>query len=106
MTWRNCYSAEWRFSGFQCLSNGIAQQFLHGLFHGAGTKGFVDAAPEEKLERFFGNGEVETFLSQSSEFLGNGQSSNLPLNIRAQWFENDFFVKAPDQLGSKNAVEF
>jgi len=66
----------------------------------------MDAMSEEKLEGFFGNGEVETFLAQSGEFLVNGQSPNLSLCFGTQRFEDDLFVEPPDQLGSEKSVKF
>ena len=52
----NDQRSRWEQVRLQCLPDGIAQEFLHGLLHGAGTEGFVGATPEEKLEGFFGNG--------------------------------------------------
>lgn len=64
----------------------------------------MDAAPVEKLECFFENGEVETLFAQSCEFPVNCKLANLSLSFRAQQLEDDLFVKAPDQFGSENAV--
>jgi len=37
--------------------------FCTVFFHGPGTEGFVNAAPEQKLEGFFGNSHGEPLLA-------------------------------------------
>lgn len=102
----NLNHSDWCCGRFDRLPDGITEEFLDGLFHGAGTESFVDATPEEKLECFFGNSQIESLLAKSGEFLVNRKSANLSLGIWTQRFENNLLVESSDQLGSEKSVEF
>ncbi len=61
-------------TGFERLRDGIADEFLHCLFHGTCSERLVNTAPDKELECLLGDRKIETLLSKSGEFLGNGEA--------------------------------
>ncbi len=45
-------------------------------------------------------------ILKTVEFLGNGEFADFPLCIRRKRFENNLFVKAPDEFRAEKPVKF
>ena len=95
-----------RRTGLERLPDGITNEFLHGLLHGARAKRLVNAAPDEKFKRGIRDGKVEALLPEAVKLLGNGEPANFPLRVRGKRLEDDFFVEASDQFRAEKPVKF
>ena len=95
---RHGKGAAGRCIGFERLRDGIADEFLDRLFHGARAKRLVNSAPDKELKSLFGDRQIKTLLSKSGEFLGNGKPANFTLRFRRKRFEDDFLVEASDRV--------
>ena len=91
--------------GFECLSDGIADEFLHRAFHWACAEHLVDASPYEEFKCGFRNGEFKSLLAEAVNFVGNGKLADFPLRVWGKRFEDNLLVQAPEEFRAGNAVE-
>ena len=90
---RNGKHAAGRCTGLECLQDGIADQFLHGLFHGPRSECFVNAPA-------FKNSNATSEM-EGSKPCCRRRPSNFSLSVRGKRLEDDFFIEAPDQFRAK-----
>ena len=93
-------------TGFERLGDGIADEFLDCLFHGTCSECLVNTAPDKELECLLWDPKIKALLSKPGEFLENGELANLALRVWRKRFEDDLFVKAPDEFRSEEFVQF
>jgi len=92
--------------GFECLSDGIADEFLHRAFHWACAEHLVDASPYEEFKCGFRNGEFKSLLAEAVDFVGNGKLADFPLRVWGKRFEDNLLIEASDEFGAEEGVEF